>query len=135
MPLFRVPLSLPIQSYPTWRGSCKIGFLKEEVQMQVGLGSDPVSPTAWPGPLPYIKMGLVIPTFQDCYKVMCQGFGTPPTPSMKSLLIPPVPLISPSSESLTLISASHLVMNPLYPLTSPMINLSHLLLCNSSKII
>lgn len=48
----------------------------------------------------------------------CQGFGTPPTSSMKSLLIPAAHLISPSSESLTLISAFHLVITPLCPVIS-----------------
>lgn len=70
MPLFRVPLSLPIQFYPTWHGSHKTGFLTEKVQMQVGLRSDPDSPMRGLG-LSLCKNGAGhIPTFQACCKVM-----------------------------------------------------------------
>lgn len=59
------------------------------------------------------KMGTVIHTHTPSLPSgsKCQWFDTP-TSSMRSLPIPTAHLISPSSESLTLNSISHLVMNP-----------------------
>lgn len=76
--------------------------------MQMGLGSNPDLQALWPGPLPYVNMGLVRPTFHACYKaVKCQGFSIPPASSMKSPPIPAAHLLPPSSESLTVIRAFH----------------------------